>query len=55
MRTSSDLEEIVQAFNDAGVRDVVVGAYAVAAHARPRATGDIDLWVYPTAENSRRV
>jgi hypothetical protein len=41
------------AFNDAGVKYLVVGAYAVAAHSRPRATGDIDLWIEP-AENARR-
>jgi hypothetical protein len=32
-----------------------VGAYAVAAHTRPRATGDIDLWVNASVENAGRV
>jgi hypothetical protein len=54
MKTNSDFEEILLAFNDAGVKYLVVGAYAVAAHSRPRATGDIDLWIEP-AENARRV
>jgi len=34
---------------------MVVGAYALAAHERPRATGDIDIWVRPTPENAERV
>jgi len=55
MQSYSDFEEILLAFNAAGVKYLVVGAYAVAAHARPRATGDIDLWVEATAENARRV
>ena len=34
---------------------MLVGAYAVAAHGLPRATGDIDLWIRTTAENADRV
>lgn len=34
---------------------MVVGAYAMAVHGRPRATGDIDLWVEATAENAVKV
>ena len=34
---------------------MLVGAYAVAAHGLPRATGDIDLWIKPSAENAGRV
>jgi hypothetical protein len=55
MQSNSDFEEILLAFNVAGVKYLVVGAYAVAAHSRPRATGDIDLWVEASADNSRRV
>jgi hypothetical protein len=55
MQSNSDFEEILLAFNAAGVRYLVVGAYAVAAHSRPRATGDIDLWVELSQENARRV
>jgi hypothetical protein len=36
-------------------RFMVVGAYALAHHARPRATGDLDVWVEPTPENAVRV
>src|SRR5450755_2182304 len=55
MQSNSDFEEILLAFNAAGVKYLVVGAYAVAAHSRPRATGDIDLWVEASVENARRV
>jgi hypothetical protein len=55
MQSYSDFEEMLLAFNAAGVKYLVVGAYAVAVYARPRATGDIDLWVDATAENAVRV
>jgi hypothetical protein len=55
MQSYSDFEEILLAFNAAGVSYLIVGAFAVAAHARPRATGDIDLWVQSTLENSARI
>jgi hypothetical protein len=34
---------------------LIVGAYALAAHGNPRATGDIDIWVKADAENGKRV
>ncbi len=37
------------------VEFLLVGAYAVAVHAVPRATYDLDLWVRPSAENAQRV
>jgi len=40
---------------DQQVEFLVVGAYAMAAHGLPRATGDIDLWVRPSPENAERV
>ena len=49
---NQDFKEIISAFNAAGVEYMVVGAYAVAAHGLPRATGDIDLWVRPTQDNA---
>ena len=48
-------KDMLSALNDAGVDYLVVGAYAMAAHGCPRATGDIDLWVRSTPENARRV
>src|SRR3954469_12356187 len=34
---------------------MLVGAYAVAAHGLPRATGDIDLWIECSESNADRV
>jgi predicted nucleotidyltransferase len=51
---SRDYEEFLESFNDHGVRYLVIGAHAVAFHARPRATKDLDLLIEPTAENARR-
>lgn len=50
-----DFRDMLSALNDAGVEFIVVGAYALAAHGNPRATGDIDLWVRPSVENAERV
>ncbi|MGH9940980.1 MAG: DUF6036 family nucleotidyltransferase [Pyrinomonadaceae bacterium] len=46
---------MLSSLNDEGVEFLVVGAYALAAHGYPRATGDIDIWVRPNPENARRV
>ena len=50
-----DYRDMLSAFADAEVEDPGVGAYALAAHGHPRATGDIDLWVRPTLKNAERV
>jgi hypothetical protein len=50
-----DYRDILSAFSEENVEYLVVGAYAVAAHGLPRATGDIDLFVRPTPENAKRV
>ena len=51
----SRLRRILSALSAAGVEFLVVGAYAMAAHGVPRATGDIDIWVRSTPENADRV
>ncbi|HEX8620273.1 MAG TPA: DUF6036 family nucleotidyltransferase [Thermoanaerobaculia bacterium] len=50
-----DFVEMLQALSESGAEFMVVGAYALAAHERPRATGDIDIWVRPAPENARLV
>ena len=47
-----DFEEFLGALNARGVRYLVVGAHAVAFHARPRATKDLDLYIEPTKKNA---
>ena len=49
---SQDYEEFIAALNAHGVRYLIVGAYAVAFHARPRATRDLDILMEPRAENA---
>jgi hypothetical protein len=50
-----DFVEMLSALHDAGAEYLVVGAHALAAHGRPRATGDLDIWVRPTPTNAKRV
>lgn len=50
-----DFVDLLRTFIEAEVRFLVVGAYALAHHGRPRATGDLDVWVDPTAANAPRV
>ena len=50
-----DFVDLLRAFVDRDVRFLIVGAYALAVHGRPRATGDLDVWVEPTPDNAVRV
>jgi len=50
-----DFRDILSAFNAEGVEYLVVGAYALAAHGHPRATGDIDLRINAQPDNADRV
>jgi predicted nucleotidyltransferase len=50
-----DFEEMLRALSEAGADFMVIGAHAVAVYARPRATGDLDIWVRPTPSNAARV
>ncbi len=54
MDLAADFRDLLRAFSDHDVRFLVVGAYALAVHGRPRATGDLDVWVDPTPENAER-
>jgi hypothetical protein len=52
---NQDFVDLLRAFIGHDVRFLVVGAYALAVHGRPRATGDLDVWVDATPENADRV
>lgn len=54
MNEPSDFRDLIAALNVRRVEFVVIGAFALAYHGRPRATGDMDVWIRPTAENARR-
>jgi hypothetical protein len=48
-------QDMLSALCAEGVEFLLVGAYAMAAHGLPRATGDIDIWIRPTEDNAQRV
>ena len=48
-------KEFLVCLNDNQVEYLVVGALAVAHHAWPRLTNDLDIWVRPDVENAQRV
>jgi|SoiMethySBSTD1v2_1073268.scaffolds.fasta_scaffold1334000_1 hypothetical protein len=52
---NEDFVDMVRCLGAEGCEFLVVGAYAVAAHGAPRATGDIDLLVRPSPDNAARV
>jgi hypothetical protein len=52
---NEDFRDLLVLLADAGVEFVVVGAYALAFHGAPRASGDIDLFIRPSPPNAERV
>ena len=50
-----DFAEMLAALSEARAEFMVIGAHAVAVYGRPRATGDLDIWIRPTRENAERV
>lgn len=55
MELPPDWSEFFRLFNSNRVRFLVVGAHALAANGRPRATADLDILVDPTPKNARAV
>jgi hypothetical protein len=49
-----DFAEMLDALSGAEADFLIVGAHALAVHGRPRATGDLDIWVRPTVGNAER-
>ena len=52
---NEDYKEMLQILLDNEIKFLVVGAYAMGAYGYPRATGDIDIWVLASAENSDKI
>ena len=50
-----DFYDMLSALCEEKAEFLIVGAYALAAHGRPRATGDIDIWIRRSEDNARRV
>ncbi len=55
MKLPPDSRELVALFITRGVRFLIIGGWAVVWHGHPRTTGDLDLWVDPSAENAAKV
>ncbi len=55
MKIPPDWNEFLSLLIEHRARFLIVGAHAVAANGRPRATQDLDIWVEPTRENAERV
>lgn len=51
----SDYRELLSILNAHRVKYLIIGAYAVAIHAQPRATKDLDILVKADAENAKAV
>jgi hypothetical protein len=52
---NEDYKEILLILTGLEVKYLIVGAYAMAAHGYPRATGDIDIWVETSKVNSQKL
>jgi hypothetical protein len=52
---NKDYKEMLQSLLNNEVRFLDVGAYAMGAYGYPRATGDFDIWVEASSENSKKV
>jgi len=48
-----DFSDLLSAFAVCGVEYLLVGAHALSAHGLVRATGDLDVWIRPSAANAR--
>lgn len=55
MLTNKDFKEFIELLNRNGVKYLVVGGYAVAAHGYPRYTKDLDIWIENSEENARSI
>ena len=55
MKMEQDVREFIELLNARDVRYLIVGAYALAYHGRPRYTGDIDFFVQSSEHNAQLI
>lgn len=55
MKVEKDFEDFIELLNKHKVEYMIVGAYALALYAKPRNTGDIDIFVNRTESNANLV
>jgi len=53
--TEKDYEEFLELLNKHNVRYCIIGAFALAFHARPRYTKDLDILIEATTENAKKL
>lgn len=53
--STRDFEELLECLTRHGVKFVIVGAHALAHHAKPRYTKDLDVFVGADPANARRI
>ncbi len=52
---SQDFREFIELLIKNKAEYLIVGGYAVGIHGHPRYTGDLDIWLNPTAENAELI
>ena len=52
---SNDVREFIHLLNTKQVKYVIVGAWALAFHGRPRDTGDVDIFVAHEPDNATKL
>ncbi len=50
-----DFADLLRGLSEHRARFLIVGAFAVAVHAEPRTTGELDVWVDRSRGNATRV
>jgi hypothetical protein len=55
MKAVKDYEELLKFFNKHKVKYCIVGAFALAFHAKPRYTKDMDILVEASLENGKKI
>ncbi|HQP69701.1 MAG TPA: nucleotidyltransferase [Clostridiales bacterium] len=52
---NDDYKEMLSILSEEKVKYLVIGAFALGTYGYPRATGDIDIWVEASIDNSNKV
>ncbi len=55
MKIEKDYKEFLELLNRHNVKYCIIGSYALAFHARPRYTKDLDIFIEPKTENAGKV
>jgi Nucleotidyltransferase of unknown function (DUF6036) len=55
MTLADDLREFIELLNSHKAEYLIVGAYALAFHGRPRSTGDLDILIHNSRKNAERI